>query len=140
MWKAWLSGSYLGDQALLERARMEVHPGLNDMDELIQFAVNGNEAALKVFNSAGSLLGREVANLVNLFDPKLIIVSGEGVRMGEPFFSAMRKAIEENAVPELYSDTEIRINTWGDDVWARGAASLVIGELFNSPIQKEERR
>lgn len=132
--------SYLGDQALLERARMEVHPGLKDMDELIQFAVDGNEAALKVFNSAGSLLGREVANLVNLFDPKLIIVSGEGVRMGEPFFSAMRKAIEENAVPELYSDTEIRINTWGDDVWARGAASLVIGELFNSPIQKEERR
>jgi hypothetical protein len=49
----------------------------------------------------------------------------------------MQKAIKENAVPELKTDTEIRIKKWGDDVWARGAASLVISELFKSPIQKE---
>jgi len=59
--------------------------------------------------------------------------------MGDTFFSSMREAVQKNAVPELFDDTEIRINPWGDDVWARGAASLVIGELFNSPIQKEER-
>jgi hypothetical protein len=66
----------------------------------------------------------------------MIIVSGEGVPWGT-FLSAMQKAIKENAVPELKTDTEIRIKKWGDDVWARGAASLVISELFKSPIQKE---
>jgi hypothetical protein len=41
-------------------------------------------------------------------------------------------------MPGLAMDTEIRMADWKDDVWARGAASVVIGELFNSPIQKEE--
>lgn len=131
--------SYLGDQALVMRAKHEVDPSIESIDELIQVAASGNIAAGKLFEWAGDLLGQELANLINLLDPKLIIISGEGVRMGDPFFSSMRAAIQKNAVPELFENTEIRINTWGDDVWARGAASLVIGELFNSPIQKEER-
>ncbi|NMC30518.1 MAG: ROK family transcriptional regulator [Pelolinea sp.] len=131
--------SYLGDQALVMRAKHEVDPSIESIDELIQMAAGGNIAAGKLFEWAGDLLGQELANLINLLDPKLIIISGEGVRMGDPFFSSMRAAIQKNAVPELFENTEIRINTWGDDVWARGAASLVIGELFNSPIQKEER-
>jgi len=131
--------SYLGDQALLTRAREDVNASIRDIDDLIQIAESGNSAAIHLLNWAGDLLGQEIANLINLFDPKLIIISGEGVRMGDPFFSSMREAIQKNAVPELYENTEIRINTWSDDVWARGAASLVIGELFNSPIQKEER-
>jgi N-acetylglucosamine repressor len=131
--------SYLGDQALLIRARQEVSPSIRDIDDLVQNAADGNPAAIHFLRWAGNLLGQEIANLVNLLDPKLIIISGEGVRMGDPFFSSMREAVQKNAVPELIEDTEIRINTWGDDVWARGAASLVIGELFNSPIQKEER-
>lgn len=131
--------SYLGDQALVMRAKHEVDPSIESIDELIQMAAGGNIAAGKLFEWAGDLLGQELANLINLLDPKLIIISGEGVRMGDPFFSSMCAAIQKNAVPELFENTEIRINTWGDDVWARGAASLVIGELFNSPIQKEER-
>lgn len=131
--------SYLGDQALVMRAKHEVDPSIESIDELIQMAAGGNIAAGKLFEWAGDLLGQELANLINLLDPKLIIISGEGVRMGDPFFSSMRAAIQKNAVPELFENTEIRINTWGDDVWSRGAASLVIGELFNSPIQKEER-
>ncbi len=97
----------------------------------------GDERAVNILKSSGYLLGQQLANLINLFNPRLIIISGEGLRMGDVFFDGMRHAIEEHAVFELMQDTEIRINSWGDDVWARGAASLVIGELFNSPIQKE---
>ena len=84
------------------------------------------------------LLGQEIANLVNILDPKLILISGEGVRMGEIFFSALRTAFKQHVMPGLVEDTEIRVIPWGDDVWARAAASVVIGELFNSPMQKEE--
>jgi hypothetical protein len=69
----------------------------------------------------------------------LIIISGEGIRMGELFFSSVRQAFHEGVMPGLAEDTEIRIDSWGDDIWALGAASLVIAEIFISPIQKEER-
>jgi predicted NBD/HSP70 family sugar kinase len=129
--------SYLGDRALLAAARQEVSPDIRDIDDLVSRAGNGEAGAVKVLSRAGALLGQQVANLVNIFDPKLIIISGEGIRMGEVFFNTLRIAFHEYVMPGLAEDTEIRIAAWGNDVWARGAASLVIGELFISPIQKE---
>ena len=129
--------SYLGESALLKQAQKELGSDIRTIEDLIRAAEMGDERAVNILKSSGNLLGQQLANLINLFNPRLIIISGEGVRMGDVFFDGMRHAIEEHAVFELMQDTEIRINSWGDDVWARGAASLVIGELFNSPIQKE---
>jgi len=130
--------AFLSDHALLAKACEEVGGDVRDIDDLVSRASAGNDAANHVLSWAGEFLGRQIANVVNILDPKLIIISGEGVRMGEIFFSALRAAVSQNVMPGLAKDTEIRMAAWEDDVWARGAASVVIGELFNSPIQKEE--
>jgi predicted NBD/HSP70 family sugar kinase len=130
--------SFISDRALLTNARRQVSEDVSDIDDLVRRAAEGNAAARSVLASAGTLLGRQVANLVNILDPKLIILSGEGVRMGDAFFKPLLESVTQNVMPGLAEDTEIRLATWEDDVWARGAASVVIGGLFNSPIQKEE--
>lgn len=130
--------SYLSDRALIAAGRKAI-PGFDgDLDSLMQMANAGNAAAAQVFTDAGQLLGRQIANVVNIMDPKLILISGEGVRMGEIFFTALRAAYEQNIMLGAAQNTEIRVIPWGDDAWARAAASVVIGELFNSPFQKEE--
>jgi predicted NBD/HSP70 family sugar kinase len=129
--------SLVSEQALVATAQREVDQGISDLDDLIQRATDRHAGAIEVFNRAGAVLGRQLANLVNLFDPQLIIISGEGVRMGDLFFSAVRRGFKDCVMPGLSEDTEIRINSWGDDIWALGAASLVIAEIFSSPIQKE---
>jgi len=131
--------SILSDRARVAQARAELDPGISGMDDLIQRAADGQPGAAAILSRAGTLLGRQIANLADLFDPDLIIISGEGVRMGEVFFAAVRAAFREHVMPGLAQDTEIRVNSWGDDIWALGAASLVIAEIFISPIQKEER-
>ncbi len=130
--------SFLSDQALLATAHKKVGGDVRDIDDLVRRASDGDVKARNVLTSAGELLGRQIANVVNILDPKLIILSGEGVRMGEVFFAALRSAVAKNVMPGLAKDAEIRMAAWEDDVWARGAASVVIGELFNSPMQKEE--
>jgi predicted NBD/HSP70 family sugar kinase len=130
--------SYVSDRALLATARKGMGEDVRDFDDLLQRATSGNAKAVRVFTHAGQLLGQEIANLVNILDPKLILISGEGVRMGDVFFSAVKEAVRQNVMPSLLNDTEIRVIPWGDDVWARAAASVVIGELFSSPMQKEE--
>jgi predicted NBD/HSP70 family sugar kinase len=130
--------SYLSDRALLATARKEISGNIANLDDLLRMANNGDSAAALVFTRAGTLLGQQIANLVNILDPKLILISGEGVRMGEIFFSALRAAYNQHAMLGLVENIEIRVIPWGDDVWARAAASVVIGELFNSPMQKEE--
>lgn len=129
----------ISDRALVAIARREVNPEITDLDDLVRCASAGQPGAALVLTRAGTQLGRQIANLVNLFDPKLIIISGEGTRMGDVFFNAVRDAFHECVMPGLTQDTEIRVNSWGDDIWALGAASLVIAEIFISPIQKEER-
>ena len=130
--------SFISDRALVDEARRLVASDVRDLDDLIERAETQANAA-KVLARAGSLLGGQIANLVNLYDPNLIIISGDGIRMGEVFFSALHKTFREHVMPGLAEDTEIRIDSWGDDIWALGAASLVIDEIFTSPIQKEER-
>lgn len=129
----------LSDRVLVEDAQHEVDPKIVDIDGLIDKVKTGDQKAAKILTKAGNLLGMQIANLVNLFDPKLIIISGEGIRMGDVFFSAVRSSFAESVMPGLAQDTEIRVNSWGDDIWALGAASLVIAEIFISPIQKEGR-
>lgn len=126
--------SLVSDHALVAIARREVDPGITNLDGLLELAQAGRPEALAVLKRAGGLLGLEIANLVNVLDPNLIVISGEGIRMGETFFTAVRSAFHENVMPGLAEDTEIRVDSWGDDIWALGAASLVIAGTFNSPI------
>jgi predicted NBD/HSP70 family sugar kinase len=130
--------SLVSDRALVAEARQVVSAGISDLDDLVRLANGGQVEAVGVLTRAGVLLGRQIANLVNVLDPKLIIISGEGTRMGEVFFSAVRTAFHDFVMTGLAEDTEIRVNSWGDDIWALGAASLVIAEIFKSPVQKEE--
>ena len=58
--------SLISDKALVEQARLSLDPGINDLDELILRAETQTDAA-NILGSAGTLLGRQLANLVNIF-------------------------------------------------------------------------
>jgi len=130
--------SYLGERAILVEAR-KTGRQIETIGCIAELAEQQEMDLVNLLSRAGELFGRQVANLVNIFDPKLIVIGGEGVRLGSVFFENMEKAMRDSVMPGLAKDTEIRIAHWGDDIWARGAASLVIGEIFKSPIQKEAR-
>ena len=137
--------AFVADPALLRLAaqavaRGEIPPPIDRVDDLLARAEAGNPAARAIFARAGEILGRGIANLVNLFNPQRIIISGEGVRAGDWLFRPMRSTIAREVMPGLADMTEIRIDTWGDDAWARGAASLVLRELFESPVHREPQR
>jgi predicted NBD/HSP70 family sugar kinase len=97
-------------------------------------ALHGNPAAIRILEETGSILGQSIANLINLFNPQRILISGEGVSRGPVFFESLKKSIQKYSLPVLLSDLDLRVEPWGDDVWARGAASLVLRSLFESPV------
>jgi predicted NBD/HSP70 family sugar kinase len=132
--------TFVGEDALL-RAAKGAHengelPAVKSLEDLIDLGLEDVPAAMKIFEDAGAVLGLGIANLINLFNPALILIGGEGVRAGEMMFGPMRVAAEQHTIPVLWPDTEIIIDPWGDDAWAIGAASLVLGEVFRSPVQK----
>ncbi|RPJ02434.1 MAG: ROK family protein, partial [Chloroflexi bacterium] len=102
-------------------------------EDLLAAAHAGHPVAINVLERAGQLLGQAMANLVNLFNPELIIISGEGVRAGEFIFPAMHAAMHRHTFSQLGDDVSIRIEPLSDDAWARGAASLVLNKFFSVP-------
>jgi N-acetylglucosamine repressor len=134
--------AYVADPALVRLAREAARQGkLTDLDsdeltveQITELALGGNEVLREIFAQAGRVLGMGIANLINILNPALIIVSGEGVRAGELLFGPMRQAVREHAFDGLMDDTEIFIQEWGDEAWAWGATSLVLQEIYKSPI------
>lgn len=137
------------DEAILREVRKRVGAGdpssINageglSLQQVIDAALAGDHLATDVLSRAGTMLGIGIANLVNALNPELVIVGGEGVHAGESRLNAMRQAIQDHAFDGLADHLRIVIEPAGDDTWARGAACLVLGELFRSPVEGSAAR
>ena len=124
--------TFVAEPWLLRRAKLN---GLDvsTPEELLAAAQAGHTVALEVLEKAGRLLGQAMANLVNLFNPELILISGEGVRMGDFLFGPMRQTMRLHIFKQLAEHLEVRIEPVSDDAWARGAACLVLNNIFSVP-------
>ena len=108
------------------------------LEAIVTAAEAGDELARQLLGDAGHWLGIGIAHLVNILNPQMVIVGGEGVRAGEWRFGPMREAIREHAFDGLADELEIIIEPSGDETWARGAACVVLGEIFKPPVDRKE--
>jgi predicted NBD/HSP70 family sugar kinase len=93
----------------------------------VEAVAEQDENALAILCDSGSRIGRHLADVVNLFDPEIIVVGGEAVQFGEALLAPIRKSMEEFAFftkPELVID-------WVPSSWARGAAALATQSIFD---------
>ncbi|MDA8238052.1 MAG: ROK family transcriptional regulator [Chloroflexi bacterium] len=81
-----------------------------------------------ILASAGRLVGRAVGDAATILDPERVILSGEGVRLGPAYLDAVRDGVRSH---HGMADLELVVEPWGDETWARGAATLVLRELFH---------
>ena len=114
------------------------HTATVDIQTAMALATQGNPDVLAIFENAGRVLGRSIGNLLNLFNPQLVIVTGEGMRAGSLILEPMRQAVREASFDLLGTDTRVVVQSWGDEAWARGAASIVIHDLLKPPIYESE--
>lgn len=85
--------------------------------------------------NGGKLVGRAIGDAAALLDPERIVVSGEGVRLGAIYLDAIIDGIRAHHGLE---GVEVVVEPWGDEAWARGAATLVLRELFHPAHLRDE--
>jgi N-acetylglucosamine repressor len=102
-------------------------------DELLMLVAMGDTATLEVIDSAGRKLGLAVANVVTLLNPELLIICGEGTALGSTFIDPIVTAVREQTFADQGRELDIKVQSWGDEAWAVGAATLVLRESFNLP-------
>lgn len=123
-------GALLKSSAELAK-QSEAEP-VTDMDELYARAA-ADAAHGEILETAGEAVGRGIANLVNVLSPELVLVRGSGQFEGSMLAKSIVSSIESHIFPGLAGRTKFVVEHLDDVPWARGAASLVLSELFMSP-------
>ena len=85
---------------------------------------NGDELALAVFQRFGMYLGIGLANLINLIDPQIIVISGGAVNGWDLFAPEMYRQVEERAFRTTAQQVKIARAECGDNAGLLGAARL----------------
>ncbi|MGB7269598.1 MAG: ROK family protein [Albidovulum sp.] len=128
--------AYVADYALAREATTALNWGARDaqsvnmlLESLYDHAKAGNIAARSIFHRAGRYLALGLANVINLFDPELIILSGERMRYDYLYAGETLAEIKALALNSGRPVPKIEIHAWGDLLWAHGAAALALSEV-----------
>lgn len=122
----------VGEEGLLRTARERGLIGPEaKIDALIAEADRGNDRAQQIFSEAGHLLGGVVAGAINLLNPSVVVISGEGAAAWEHWSYGFEPTLRATLFPKM-KGTPISVERWQDDRWAQGAASIVLASPFDT--------
>ncbi|MFD2349834.1 hypothetical protein ACFSTC_11360 [Nonomuraea ferruginea] len=90
-------------------------------------AVGGDPVACEVFAEAGEILGRATAGLVNVVDPEVVVVLGEGTA-DWPFWQVgFDRALRAQLYPGR-RDISVEVESWDETSWAQGGGGAGAGD------------
>jgi predicted NBD/HSP70 family sugar kinase len=99
------------------------------LESLYDHAKAGNQSARSIFHRAGRYLALGLSNVVNLFDPALIILSGERMRFDYLYAADTLAEMKAHTLDTGRPLPPIEIHAWGEMLWAHGAAALALSAL-----------
>lgn len=133
--------SYVGNNALIRDSKALIAAGRwqGDVseesltyDHVLEELARGTDELVAVYERAGEVLGIGLRNLITLFNPTLIILTGKGTQAGDALLQPMYRSMEQVRSKKFGSiRTELIVNDWTEEDWARGAGTLVLQELYN---------
>jgi N-acetylglucosamine repressor len=126
----------IGEPALA-RQIVAIRGAGTTLDEGAALARAGDAELRAVFAAAGETLGLALSGIINVLNPTRVIVGGEGAQMLDLLLDPMRTALAANCFDGLFADLDLVVEPWGDEAWARGAAGLVLDELFHARLNLE---
>ena len=91
--------------------------------QIYQAARNGEPIARQVMKNMGSMLGIGIANLINIFNPNMIVIGGGVKDAWDLFIGATHEEIMKRAFQVPAERTQIVPSLLGDDAGMIGAAA-----------------
>ena len=90
-------------------------------------AAQYDETARSVLRVAGRSLAVGMSNIVNLFDPDVIVLGGSVVKAGEPYLGPARDELNRMTQAQRRRPVRLDVSSLGVDAGILGAAALALG-------------
>lgn len=134
----------VGGAALAGRAQQAIRLGKKSiLEELCQgdielidgkmlylAAKQGDQVANDVLEDTGRYLGIGIANLINILNPSLIILSGGVLGSADFLLDSLRKTVERRALAKPAQAVSIVLSKLGENAIPIGAFTLLLKKIF----------
>jgi predicted NBD/HSP70 family sugar kinase len=126
----------VGERALLDAAnRPPDLIGRDAVRAVVDAADRGDPLALEALHRIGDWLGIGVVNLINLFNPGLVIFGGMLREVYRGSAAQVHTRMTANVLPVSRERVQLRTSALGDDATLVGAAELAFSELLVNPLE-----
>ncbi len=95
-------------------------------EALLDAANKGDQFAIELLSEAAYKIGRGLSILIHIINPKAIVLSGRGVKVGRLLLAPIEQALNKYCIPRLAAETQLYISEIGVDSELIGAAILVM--------------
>ena len=92
----------------------------------------GDELAIRMLGQVARYLGIGIANLVNIFNPKIVVIGGGIVKARQYIEDIVRQTVWDRSFESCSSALEIRFSTLATENTMKGAADMVFDEITQS--------
>jgi predicted NBD/HSP70 family sugar kinase len=140
--------TYVGAPGIMQNLR-ELSPGsplLHPDDQTATIAAlaaavaQGDPVAVKTLRETARYLGAAIADLVNLLNPQVIVLSSwVAARLGEPLLAEVRESVARHALSRPLDAAEIVLSPIPSDPVSLGAATFALKGSLASVGQKNPK-
>ncbi|PZP48858.1 MAG: sugar kinase [Pseudopedobacter saltans] len=88
--------------------------------------------AIELLNEAAYNIGKGIAVLIHIFNPKKIVLSGRGALAGNVWLPPIQQAINEHCIRRLSEDVEVVVSQMAYQAEWVGTAALVVDNTFST--------
>jgi predicted NBD/HSP70 family sugar kinase len=124
----------IGEYALLQLAGRAGMTGRDAMLDVVEAAMRGDTSAQRAIRQIGDWLGFGVANLVNIFNPGMVIFGGTLRDVYLAAAAQVRSRLNAIALPACREHVRLRTPQLGEDASLLGAAELAFEQLLADPL------
>lgn len=116
------------DQSLLDAC----HGNFDNLtfEIVVKFAVEGDSVCRQAIEDVATYLGAGIADLVNVFNPQLVVIGGAFILGKDILQPIIERAIFSNALQPSADSLRIAFSERGVDACALGAVAIVLDDIL----------
>jgi predicted NBD/HSP70 family sugar kinase len=122
----------VSEPAILSRAE-ELTGKSYTFGALIEAAREGDETLLSILDERAFYLGIALANMVNIFNPDLIVLGGIFREAEDLILNKVRSIVKQYAFANLGERVEIHVTPFANEAGMIGSAALALDAFFYRP-------
>ncbi len=110
----------------------QIHRGEHvSQNDIIKAAINEDILCLEILSDIGAKLGKQIAGLINVFNPELVIIGGALSLTGDYLTQAIQTVVRTYSLNLVNKDTQIVTAKLGERAGVIGACMLARSRRFS---------